>query len=69
MWEIFSKNPVQYNLKKGHIVYLPRARSSCNGVNYLAFRVICLFVFFVFNLFYFDNKNRIQFSVSTHKYS
>ena len=38
MWEFFNKNPVQYNLQKGDIVYLPHARSSCYGINSLAFR-------------------------------
>ena len=38
MWEFFNKNPVQYNLRKGDIVYLPHARSSCYGINSLAFR-------------------------------
>ena len=37
MWEFFNKNPVQYNLRKGDIVYLPPARSSCYGINSLAF--------------------------------
>ena len=34
---IFQKNPVQYNLRKGDIVYLPPARSSCYGIDSLAF--------------------------------
>ena len=38
MWEFFNKNPLQYNLRKGDIVYLPPARSSCYGINSLAFR-------------------------------
>ena len=38
MWECFNKNPLQYNLRKGDIVYLLPARSSCNGINSLAFR-------------------------------
>ena len=38
MWEFFNKNPVQYNLRKEDIVYLPPARSSCYGINSLAFR-------------------------------
>ena len=37
MWEFFNKNPVQYNLRKGDIVYLPPARSSRYGINSLAF--------------------------------
>ena len=37
MWEFFNKNPVQYNLRKGDI-YLPPSRSSCYGINSLAFR-------------------------------
>ena len=37
MWEFFNQNPVQYNLRKGDIVYLPPARSSCHGINSLAF--------------------------------
>ena len=37
MWKFFSKNPVQYNLQKGDVVYLPSARPSCYGINYLAF--------------------------------
>ena len=37
IWDFFSKNPVQYNLR-GDIVYLPHARSSCDGVNSLAFQ-------------------------------
>ena len=40
--EFFSKNPVQYNLRKGDIVYLPPARSPCYGINSLAFRGILL---------------------------
>ena len=36
MWEFFNKNPVQYNLRKVDIVYLPPARSSCYGINSLA---------------------------------
>ena len=38
MWEFFNKNPLQYNLRKGDIVYLLPARSSCNGISSLAFR-------------------------------
>ena len=38
MWEFFSKHPVEYNSQKGDIVYLPPVRSSCYGVNALAFR-------------------------------
>ena len=38
MWEFFNKNPVQFNLQKGDIVYLPPARSSCYGINSPAFR-------------------------------
>ena len=38
MWEFFNKNPLQCNLRKGDIVYLPPARSSCYGINSLAFR-------------------------------
>ena len=38
MWEFFNKNPLQYNLRKGDIVYLPPARSSCYGINSLVFR-------------------------------
>ena len=38
MWEFFNKNLVQYNLRKGDIVYLSPARSSCYGINSLAFR-------------------------------
>ena len=37
MWEFYNKNPVQYNLVKGHVVYFPPARSSCYGINSLAF--------------------------------
>ena len=37
MWEFFNKNSLQYNLRKGDIVYLPPARSSCYGINSLAF--------------------------------
>ena len=37
MWEFFKKNPLQYNLRKGDIVYLPPARSSCYGIDFLAF--------------------------------
>ena len=36
-WEIFNKNSVQYNLRKGDVVDLPSARSSCYGINSLAF--------------------------------
>ena len=32
-WELFDKNLVNYNLRKGDIVYLPPARSSCYGIN------------------------------------
>ena len=39
-WEFFNKNPVQYNLRKGDIVYLPAFRSSCFGINSLAFREV-----------------------------
>ena len=38
MWELFNENPVQYNLRKGDIVYLPPAKSSCYGISSLAFR-------------------------------
>ena len=38
MWELFDKNPVQCNLRKGDIVYLPPTRSSCYGINSLASR-------------------------------
>ena len=38
MWKFYHKNPVQYNLQKGDIVYLPPPRSSCYGINSLAFR-------------------------------
>ena len=44
MWEFFNKNPVQYNLRKGDIVYLPPARSSCYGINSLAFRGSLLWI-------------------------
>ena len=37
MWEFFNKNPVQCNLRKGDIVCLPHARSSCYGINFLTF--------------------------------
>ena len=37
MWEFFSKNQVQYNLRKEDIVYLPPVRSSCYRINSLAF--------------------------------
>ena len=37
-WKFFSKYSVQYNLRKGDIVYLPPARPSCYGMNSLAFR-------------------------------
>ena len=37
MWEFFNKNPVQYNLRKRDVAYLPPARSSCYGINSLAF--------------------------------
>ena len=36
-WEIFNKNSVQHNLRKGDVVYLPSARFSCYGINSLAF--------------------------------
>ena len=36
--EFFNKKPVQYNLRKGDIVYLPPAQSSCYRINFLAFR-------------------------------
>ena len=42
MWEFFNKNPLQYNLRKRDIVYLPPARSSSYGINSLAFRGILL---------------------------
>ena len=32
MWKFLKQDPVQYNLQKGDIVYLPPARSSCYGV-------------------------------------
>ena len=38
MWKFFNKNPGQHNLRKGDIVYLPPARSSCYGINSLTFR-------------------------------
>ena len=38
MWEFFNKNPVEYNLREGDIVYLPPARFPCYGINTLAFR-------------------------------
>ena len=37
MWEFFNKNSVQCNLQKGDTVYLPPARSSCYGIDSLAF--------------------------------
>ena len=37
MWKNFNKNPVQYNLRKGDLFYVPPARSSCLGINSLAF--------------------------------
>ena len=37
MWELFNKNPVQHNLRKGDTAYLPPARSSCYGISCLAF--------------------------------
>ena len=37
MWEFFSKNQVQYNLRKEDIVYLPPVRSSCYRIKSLAF--------------------------------
>ena len=39
--EFFNKSPVQYNIRKGDIV-LPPTRSSCYGINSLAFRGILL---------------------------
>ena len=36
--KFFNKNPVQYNLRKGDIVFLPFARSCCYGINSLTFR-------------------------------
>ena len=36
MWEFFNKIPVQYNLRKGDIAYLPPAISSCYGIDSLA---------------------------------
>ena len=36
-WGFFNKNSVQYNLRKGDLVYLPSVRSSCYGINSLAF--------------------------------
>ena len=36
MWKFVRKHPVECNL--GDIVYLPSVRSSCYGVNTLAFR-------------------------------
>ena len=38
MWEFFNEKPVQYNLRKGDIVYLPPARSCCYGINCLTYR-------------------------------
>ena len=38
MWEFFNKNSIQYNLRKGDIIYHLPARSSCYGINSLAFR-------------------------------
>ena len=38
MWKFFNKDPVQYSLRKRDIVYVPPARSSCYGINSLAFR-------------------------------
>ena len=38
MWEMFSSNPGQYNLRKANIFCLPPARSSWYGINSLAFR-------------------------------
>ena len=38
MWELFSSNPGQYNLRKANIFCLPPARSSRYGINSLAFR-------------------------------
>ena len=37
MWKIFNKNPVEYNLRKEDLFYVPPARSSCYGINSLAF--------------------------------
>ena len=42
MWEFFNKKPVQYNFQKGDIVHLQPPRSSCYGINSLAFRVCLL---------------------------
>ena len=38
MWEFFNKNPLQYNVRKRDIVYLPPARSFCYGINSLVIR-------------------------------
>ena len=38
MRDFFNKNPLQYNLRKGDINYIPPARFSCYGINFLAFR-------------------------------
>ena len=35
--ETFNQNSVQYNLQRGDVVCLPSARSSCYGINSLAF--------------------------------
>ena len=39
LWEFFSKNPLQYNLRKGDIVYLPPVRPSCYAINSLIITV------------------------------
>ena len=44
MWKFFSRNPAQYNLRKGDIVCLPPTRSSCYGSNSLAFRGSLLWI-------------------------
>ena len=38
IWEFSGIYPVQYNLRKGDIVYLPPTRYSCYQINFQAFR-------------------------------
>ena len=38
MWNLFERNHIPYNLRRGDLLLLPPAKSTRYGVNSLAFR-------------------------------
>ena len=38
LWNFFERNHIPYNLRRGDLLLLPAAKSTCYGVSSLAFR-------------------------------